>query len=208
MLASRNIDRTPVSVFIPVTSWMSNQGVSATPAQTSLVSDTEILEVGTTGFGVLKCDTNGDGVRTVFPLPRNIDTDQSIAFRVYWLSDSVTTTDSVTWTVKYKPLTVNSSALAAPDTALSTAIAADTVPTSTAGTVNTTELGYLDMNATAKASYATGNVVFALEVLKSASSGFSGKHIYFVGLELAYIPRIGTDHGGAVSTAKSSYFSS
>ena len=82
----------------------------------------EITDSGVTG---LKIDAAGDLVVLTWPIPYDCDVRSDIEFSVGWASDQATTTDTFTWKVLYKELTVNTTAIDIPATALDTAIAAD-----------------------------------------------------------------------------------
>jgi len=84
-------------------------------------------EVSTFGLTGLHIDGDGDTVGLLWPVPYDCDVESDIEFRVWWSSASSTTTDTITWKVLYGEYTVDAEAVAAPATALSTAIAADTL---------------------------------------------------------------------------------
>lgn len=67
----------------------------------------------------------GDDVGLIWPCPYDLDVKNAIDFAVVWSSDQTTTTDTLTWKVLYTKLTMNTTAITAGGTALSTAIAAD-----------------------------------------------------------------------------------
>lgn len=83
-------------------------------------------EVTDSGVCGLHLDADGDGVAFAWPIPFDLDIDYEVEFRVHWSSGSTTTTDTIEWIVKYKELTVDSTAIDAPSTALNTVIATDT----------------------------------------------------------------------------------
>ena len=81
----------------------------------------EITDSGVTG---LKIDAAGDLITVMWPIPYDCDVKSKVEFAVGRSSNQATTTDTFTWKVLYKELTVNSTAIDVPATALSTAIAA------------------------------------------------------------------------------------
>ena len=115
--------------------------------------DASYGEISTLGVNALHIDAAGDDCRIVWPVPYDCDVKSPIDFRVHWSSASTTTTDTITWKILYKALTVDSTALAAPTTALSTAIAADT-NVAGANAMQKTAWGTLNGNLLAHDSYA------------------------------------------------------
>jgi hypothetical protein len=75
----------------------------------------------------LHIDAAGDDIGHLWIIPYDCDVQSDIEFRVWWSSGSSTTTDGVVWKVLYTEITPDGEALAAGATALSTAIASDTV---------------------------------------------------------------------------------
>lgn len=85
-----------------------------------------IGEITDSGVCGLKIDAAGDLVVVQWPIPYDCDVKSPIDFAVQWSSDQADLTDTFTWKVLYKELTVNTTAIDIPATALSTAIVADT----------------------------------------------------------------------------------
>lgn len=84
-------------------------------------------EVSTFGFTGLHMDAAGDSIAHLWPIPYDLDTKSPIEFRVWWSSASTNTDDTFTWKVLYAQYTIDATVLAAPTSALSTVIAADTL---------------------------------------------------------------------------------
>ena len=82
-------------------------------------------EITDSGVAGLKMDATGDLIALMWPIPYDLDIEYDIDFAVQWSSDQATTTDTLTWKVLYKELTLNSTAIDIPATALDTAIVAD-----------------------------------------------------------------------------------
>ncbi len=89
-----------------------------------------------------------------------------IYFRVLWSTSDTTTTNSATWTIKYKAVTLDSTGLAAPTSALSTAIVADTV-IGTANALQRTAAGTLN------AATLTDGDALLIDLTCSATTGLT-----------------------------------
>jgi hypothetical protein len=83
----------------------------------------EITDSGVCG---LKIDAAGDLVVIMWPIPYDCDVKSDVDFAVQWSSDQATLTDTFTWKVLYKEITVDTTAIDIPATALDTTITADT----------------------------------------------------------------------------------
>ena len=83
-------------------------------------------EVGTTGVGAIRFQVDGD-THVFCPvwLPDELDVNRDISFKLIWSIDQVAG-DGITFDILYSELTLDSSAMIAGATALSTAIGADT----------------------------------------------------------------------------------
>ena len=79
----------------------------------------------------------------IVALPDDVDVNAPIDFRIVWSSDQTTVADTYTWTLKVGEWTLDSEVIAAPATALDTAIAND-ANNVTANVLQTTAWGTLD----------------------------------------------------------------
>jgi len=84
----------------------------------------EVSTFGVTGLHIAQA---GDDIVHLFVIPFDMDVASPMDFRVWWSSASSTTTDTFTWKILYDEITTDGEALAFPTSALSTAIAADTL---------------------------------------------------------------------------------
>lgn len=83
-------------------------------------------EITDSGICGLKIDAAGDLTALMWPIPWDCDVESAINFAVQWSSDQVTLTDTFTWKVEYRELTLNTTGVDIPATALDTVVAADT----------------------------------------------------------------------------------
>lgn len=141
----------------------------------------EISTFGDVGF---KMNTDGNSVSKKIIVPRNWDLTQDLGFKVYWTSGSATSADTIDWIVVYKKVTEDA-AITAPATALTTAIAQDTVGANTAWLMKVTSEGVLD-GATLTS---TSRILFINVEMDTHAVGLS-EDIYFLGLEVLYTPRM------------------
>ena len=141
-------------------------------------------EIGTTGDAGFLVDTAGDMVVTTHMIPSDFDRKFPLKVRVHWSSASTTTADTIDFIVLYSALIPEVTGQITPATALSTAIAQDTVPTTTALTRNRTAWGVINGNTISK--YAE-DISWLIELDAFAAGLTEAKNI--LGLELMYTPR-------------------
>jgi hypothetical protein len=175
MIRDRNIEWKKKRLFIPVTEF-SGLGHSAFLG----AGDVVLAELSTLGIGAARLEDLTDKILHAMNLPHDVDVTQPIYARVHWTSDSAAAEDTATMKVQYKAI-ADQEALAAPDTALDTVIAADTLGgqlylcKSPWGTINANKIAKDDL------------VVF--EVSCSATDAtIASEYIYVLGLELEYSP--------------------
>lgn len=151
--------------------------------------DTGIIlaELGTTGFLGLRMNTAGMVVQHLMPAPRHIDFKNDLQARVHWTSGSATTADTIDWKVFYEQLAANGTLTGTINDALNTVIAQDTVAGAWAWQV--TEAGVLTANTILPAS--TPMLLWQVE-MDAKAAGLT-EDIMFLGLELAYLPKISAD---------------
>ena len=145
-------------------------------------------EISTFGVNGILMDTAADEVNTYMPLPYDIDLSKRIYARVHWTSGSTDTADTITFKVWYKPLILNTTAIAAVGntggTALDVVVAQDTVPVATAYAWCVTSEGYLDAG---KLADNIEGLIWSVEL--DAFAGGLSEDKFLLGLELRYTPR-------------------
>ena len=141
-------------------------------------------EISTFGINGVLLDTATDAVGHEAPIPYDLDPRHPVYARVVWASGSTDTTDTVQWTVTYKQLIPNVTALATGATALDTVIAAQDVPVATAYALCKTSWGKINGGTISDmAEHWTWNVA-----MTSFDAGLS-EDKFLLGLEVAYTPR-------------------
>lgn len=172
---------------------VANAGITA---DRQLITNTPVLahsagagnppfeEIGTTGTVGCKMNTADDLATLFMRIPDKWDFRSRLRFRVVWATDSVTVTDTVTWTVLYKSYIPGAAAIIVPATALSTAIAADS-PSATAKSPLQSPWGILDGATLAKA-----NAFIGLTLKMDAKVAIT-EDIWALGLEVEYTERRG-----------------
>jgi len=141
-------------------------------------------EVTDSGICGLLIDAAGDMVTLMWPVPYDCDVKSDIDFAVLWSSDQTTTTDTFTWKVLYKELTLDSTGVDVPSTAISTAIAADT-NIGTANAIQRTPWGVLNGG-----TLTNGNILLLqveLDAVVGASLGSDLVYGYY--LAVRYVRR-------------------
>jgi len=142
--------------------------------------DVILAEISTSGIVGWRLEATGDLIHDIKPLPWDFDSTQPLYIRVYWSSDSNTTTDDVTILAKYKKLS-NGTAAAAGNTALDTAIPEDRL-IAQYGIMKT---GWGKINA----NKLTAGEMYAWQFNVSATDvTIASEYIYFIGYELEYTP--------------------
>lgn len=153
-----------------------------------------LQNINSTGlFGVLM-NTPGDLVKTLFRAPYDIDYLHPVYVRVLWTSGSSTTADTITWKAFYKVFSPNNDQLSGTiNTALDTVIPQDTVAAGTAFTICQTAPGKIDANQI------NDEVLLGLAVEMDAKAGGLSEDVFFLGLELLYVPHVfGTKYGAGI----------
>lgn len=146
----------------------------------------KLVEIGTTGLIGLQMLTAGDDVRHVMRVPSHWDRHHDIKARVIWATESVTTTDGLTWKILYGELTPNSSAVAAPATALDTVIAEQLVSVAVAKTMYRTAAGIIVAKSIADAAL---YLSFLVEADAQTGNPLSDG-VYLLGVEFEYTPKL------------------
>lgn len=141
-------------------------------------------EISTFGINGILLDTATDSVGHYAAIPYDLDPRHPIYMRVVWSSGSTDTADTVQWTVTYKQLVPNVTALATAATALNKTIAAQDVPVATAYAICKTAWGRINGGVITD----TAEDWTLLVEMTSFDVGLS-EDKFFLGLEVAYTPR-------------------
>lgn len=83
------------------------------------------IEVNSSGLGGVRIEAATDDTAFAWAIPGDCDVEAAIDMRVIWSSDETTVADSYTWAINYKEITLNTTAVAVPATAIGTQITAD-----------------------------------------------------------------------------------
>ncbi len=140
-------------------------------------------EIGTLGFGAVKFEGEGDEWCNLWALPADVDVDQPLYLRVVYSSGSSTAADTMTFIVTYKAF-AEGEAFAAADTALNTAIAADTYGGAAANTVAKTAWGKIN-----GAVLSEGDILLIETEIHATDATIASEFVYLVGLEVEYSPK-------------------
>jgi len=152
-----------------------------------------LAEIGSLGIVGLTMAATGDSVSTYFPVPRDIDIEERIYFRIHYTlstNEATTGTEEATWIVTYD-ITAENAQFAAASTVLSTAIAADVYTATTWEAWTKTPWGYIDGLTITEAQFLAVNVEFGdaqYGLYGTFDTDFAGS-LYLLGLELEYTPR-------------------
>lgn len=216
MILNRNISRYWRSLFIPAAEFSSVHKVASTLSALTLVEGAPntlgsatisssltnavqtanlLSEVNSTGLFGVKINTAGHAVRHLMAWPWDYDNSKPLYARIYWTSGSSDTADTIAWKLFYKARSANNDLLTATiDTALTTVIPSDTVPTASAYTLCRTEKGTLAANTVRP------NDLAEIEVELDAFAGGLAEDKFFLGVEFLYVPLIGNDTNAATPT--------
>lgn len=146
----------------------------------------EIREVSTFGFGGIFIGATGDSMTTLdLYLPPKIDVEKEIGVRTIWTTNgAVDATDAVTWTTVYDQVDIGE-AVAAPATALDTAVALAN-PTATTLLLRRSPRGIINAN---KFDFTARQGAIAWNVM-ATTTGFAANEVVFLALEIDYIPLV------------------
>lgn len=178
MIRDRNIEWKTKRLFLPVP----GIGETATGLVGRHTGAPVTAEISTLGYGAVQFDTAGDEFVHVLPLPRDVDVDQPIYFRIYWTTDSTTAADTATFILTYADIAAGE-ALTAADTALSTAIAVDTYGSASADVLAITEWGKLNGK-----TLTAGDLLILETEIDATDATIGSEYIYYFGLEMEYTP--------------------
>lgn len=142
------------------------------------------VEIGTSGIAGAPIGAAGDMFSTIWPV-FNVDSKKQMRFRVIWTQTSTTATDTVDWIVTYTPLILETTAIVAPVTALSTAVTLADASSGVANVIQGSAFGVLN-----RATLTDTTEFLSLRVEADAIGTFSADEIIFLGLEIRYTPRM------------------
>jgi hypothetical protein len=173
-------------VFLP--------GAGATDAAPNTVTTVQLNSGHTTGIAIgeinslklnsYKLNTNGNLVRAITQIP-DVNTAAPVLARVVWTSGSSTAADTIDWKVSVKVQTADAALIVSSlttvtlsDTALATAYCLQRTP---AGTFAAGVIDNMD--------------IFVLQVEMHAKAVGLSEDIFFLGVELLYVPVVVSDLG-------------
>lgn len=138
-------------------------------------------EISTSGISGIQINQAADSIATFWHMGNHVDIKKQIRFRVWWSKNS-TDADAETATVLYTPVVAGTTAIAAPATALSTAIPSYTFGT-TANVAEVTDFGII-----ARATLPDTTAGLLIDVASTMTNA-SADEISLLGLEIRYTPR-------------------
>ncbi len=166
-----------------------NRAAGVGPDATVVVGNVNSL-----GFPGWKMNTAGERVRRLCQIA-DVNTAAPVFARVIWTSGSSTAADTITWKVAVK---VQSAGSALSATVSDTLSLADTATASA-----------YDYQVTVADDFAAGVIdnmdTFMLEVEMDAKAGGLTEDIYFLGVELLYVPVVVADLGQALASVPSGW---
>lgn len=145
------------------------------------------VENGTLGLMAFLMNTNGDDARFFGRIPGDFDRRQPLKVRTVFSTQSLTAADTIVWKFLYKTLIAGTTAIAAPATALDTAIASTTV-VGTADVLQVSPWGVINANKIASGNGAPEHWAFIAE-MDTKAVGLS-ENIHFYGLEFEYTRKL------------------
>lgn len=210
-ITNKNIKRARKLVYIPATqlsgvasvtlaSLTLTEGTPNTLSASSLTlggftaAAAVLQQINSTGNVGLKMSTNGNAVLHDWLVPSDLDPAYETRIRCHWATESTTSGHGALFTITRKAYVNGTTALSATvDTALSTAIVADTVGSpGTAYKRSVTAPGVINAGAL------TPGQLNALKIAMTTKTGATD--IWLLGLEVQYVPAISPSEGvqGAV----------
>lgn len=168
-------------IFIPYTDFALSSAASGELTSITSTANALVTYITTNTVAALKMTTSNADVPLFLELPDNTCVDCQVQVSVVWSTNDTTTADTATWRVLYGNAALGASINNA-DTALSTAITADSVDDSSFG-LNETPLGTFNANVF------TRNELVTLLVDLNSTSGLDpiGQHtVLFHGINLYF----------------------
>jgi len=181
MIRDRNVEWRSKRLFLPVGG---DLGYTATGLVGWHTGAPVFAELSTLGYGAVKFELASDEYVQVLPLPRDVDVDHPVYFRVYWSTESTEATDTAEFILTYADIAAGEEMTAA-DTALNTVIATDTWGTATAFTLAITEWGKINAS-----TLSNGDLMVLETEINATDATIASEFIYFLGLEMEYTPRV------------------
>ena len=184
MIRDRNIEWKRKRVFLhPLQGGGWNAGSGAATIVGLHTGDPVFAELSTFGFGAVRFEAEGDEWVQLWQLPKDVDVDKPIYFRVVWSSESTTAADKATFILTYKAV-ADGETLAAANTALDTPIPQDTWGATSAFTVARTDWGKINGGTLSE-----GDLLVLETEIDSTDVTIGSEYIYFLGLEVEYTPK-------------------
>ena len=178
MIRDRNVEWKSKRIFLPTV----GVGETATGLVGRHTGAPVTAELGALGYGCVRFELASDEYVHVLPLPRDLDVEHPIYFRIYWTTDGSTAADTAQFILTYADIAAGEE-LTAADTALSTAIATDTFGSTTALTLAITEWGKLNGSTLTK-----GDILILETEINATDVTIASEYIYYLGLEIEYTP--------------------
>lgn len=158
-----------------------------------------LAEVSTFGLLGFLMNTDGDSARCFLELPPDLNTKTPVYIRPVWTSASQTSADTVLWTVLWEKFAAAAALSATVNNALDTAIAEDTVGSTTAYILQKTAWGIIN------ADQLEHGVITVLDFAMTTKAVGLSEDIFLLGFELSYEAQkevnVGTDDALAAPAA-------
>ena len=139
-----------------------------------------LAEVSTFGVLGFLMNTDADAVRAFLQLPPDLDTSKPVYIRPVWTTASQTSADTVLWTILWEQFAAGAALSATVNNALDTAIAEDTVGTTTAYVLQKTAWGVINADQLAH------GVLTVLSIAMTTKAVGLSEDIWLLGYELSY----------------------
>jgi len=136
--------------------------------------------------GLIGLSFEAAGAHLFFPwrVPAQVDIREALGFTVHWVSDSVTAADDIHWVLKVQAVAAGEAFLHESLVALDTAIAAETIGSTTPLLVHASERGILNAGA-----IAAGDILYCdLELDVCDADVGSSENVWLLGLTVDYWP--------------------
>ncbi len=192
-IRDNNIDWLRKTLFIPhIEFGLHHDGSTPFNLEGPLAAGTFLKELGSLGYVGLLMDANGENVRVLRPLPKDIDPISPIGFRVHWTALHDGAGDAAaTWTILTR-VCKRGIAIAAAATALDTVVTIDQYTNDSNAQAVTDYLyqrsprGIMNSLGITRTDIESGALLLVDVDLTTMDADFT--ECYLIGLEIDYVP--------------------
>ena len=181
MIKDKNVSWARKRLYIPAQA-MAGSGTAATGPAHLHTGGVTLNEISTFGLAAARLEASSDVIVDARPLPVDFDIDYPMYLRIYWSTDSATTTDGVTLRIRYNAKTDGEVLTDGAVSTLDTAITEDTV----AGQYYLHKTAWGVINAD---TFADGDL-FIMEIMCTATDvTIASEYVFILGYEMEYTPK-------------------